>query len=68
MRFDGNQSLHSLKFYFQIEIVSQYKVSVLVGDLTLPPPPPRDKYSVGMVIFQDDCFSKELISITKMNS
>ena len=34
MRFDANRSLRNLKFYFEIEIISQYKVSVLVGNLT----------------------------------
>ena len=33
IRFDGNRSLRNLKFYFEIEIFRQYKVSVLVGGL-----------------------------------
>ena len=47
MRLDGNQSLRNLKFYFEIEIFSQYKVIVLVGGLTLAPwgqIPRRDGY------------------------
>ena len=36
MRFDGHRSLRNLKFYFETEIVSQYKISVLVGGLTPP--------------------------------
>ena len=36
MRFDGNRSLRNLKFYFEIEIFIQYKVSVLKGGLNLP--------------------------------
>ena len=66
MRFDGNRSLRNLKFYFEIEIFSQYKVSVLVGDLT-PPPPPVGKYPLEMVIFQDGYLSKELSSTSKTN-
>ena len=34
MRLDGNRSLRNLKFYFEIEIFSQYKDSVLEGGLT----------------------------------
>ena len=52
MRFDRNRSLRNLKFFFEIEIFSQYKISVLVGSLT-PPPTPGGKYSLGIVIFQD---------------
>ena len=37
MRFDGNRSLQNLKFYFDLEIFNQYKVSVLVWGLTPPP-------------------------------
>ena len=66
MRYDGNQSLRNLKFYFEIEIFSQYKASVLVGGLT-PTPPPEGKYSLWMVIFQDGYLSKELISTSKTN-
>ena len=65
MRLDGNRSFRNLKFYFEIEIFSQYKVSVLVGDLT--PPPLGGKYPLGMVIFQDGYLSKELISTSKTN-
>ena len=36
MRFDGKRSLQNLNFYFEIEIFSQYKVSVLVRELTPP--------------------------------
>ena len=64
MRFDGNQSLRNLKFYFEIEIFSQYKVSVLVGDLPLPL---GASTPLEMAIFQDGYFSKELISISKTN-
>ena len=64
MRFDGNRSLRNLKFYFEIEIFSQYKVSVLVGSLT----PPGGKYPFWMVIFQDGSLSKELSSTSKTNS
>ena len=64
MRFYGNRSLRNSKFYFEIEIFSQYKVSVLVRDLT---PPPGGKYPLGMAIFKDGYLSKELISTTKMN-
>ena len=64
MKFDGNWSLWNLKFYFEIGIFSQYKVSVLVGG---PHSPPPGKHTLGMVIFQDGYLSKELISITKTN-
>ena len=64
MRFDGNRSLRNLKFYFKIEIFSQYKVSVLIRVLT---PPPGGKYPLGMVIFQDGYLSKEFISTSKTN-
>ena len=64
MRFDGNRSLRNLKFQFEMEIFSQYKVSVFVGDLT---PPAEGKYPLGMVIFQNAYLSKELISISKTN-
>ena len=50
MRFDRNRLLGNLKFYFEIEVISQFKVSILVGGLTLPP---GGKYPLGMVIFQD---------------
>ena len=60
MRFDGNRSLRNLKFYFEIEIFSQYKGSVFVGDLI---PSPGGKYPLGMVFFQDGYLSKELISL-----
>ena len=36
MRLDGNQSLQNFKFCFEIEMFSQYKAFVLVGDLTPP--------------------------------
>ena len=62
MRFDGNRSLRNLKFYFEIEIFSQCKVSVLVGGLT--PPNPGSKYPLEIVNFQDG-FSKELFSTSK---
>ena len=54
---------HSEKF--EIEIFNQYKVSVLVGDLT--PPRERGKYPLEMVNFQDWYLSKKLISISKTN-
>ena len=38
MRLDGNRSLRNLKFFFEIEIFSQYKVFVLVVGLTTLPP------------------------------
>ena len=66
MRFDGNRSLRNLKFYFEIKIFSQYKVSVLVGGgLT---PLVGTNTPLGMVIFQDGYLSKELISTSKMVS
>ena len=65
MRLDGNRSLRNLKFYFEIEIFSQYKISVLVGGLI--PPTPGGKYPLGMIIFQDGYLSKELISTSKTN-
>ena len=49
MRFDGNWSLRNLKFYFEIEIFSQYKDSFLVGGLT---PPPWGQ--ISPVIFKDE--------------
>ena len=64
MRLDGNRSLRNLKFYFEIEIFSQYKVFVLVGGLT---PPSGGKYPLEMVIFEDGYLSKELISTSKTN-
>ena len=64
MRFDGNRPLRNLKFYFEIRIFIQYKVSALVGGLT---PPSGGKYALGMVIFQDGNLSKELISTSKTN-
>ena len=65
MRLDGNRSLRNLKFYFEIEIFSQYKISVLVGDLTMGPPPHGGHIPHGMVVFQDGYISKELISTSK---
>ena len=50
MRFDGNRSLRNLKFYFEIEIFSEYKVSVLVGGLTPP--------SWVQIFLRDGNFSK----------
>ena len=64
MGFDRNRSLQNLKFYFEIKIFSHYEISVLVGGLTSPP---GGKYPLGMVIFQDECLSKELISTSKTN-
>ena len=64
MRFNGNRSLQNLKFYFEIEIFNQYKVSVLVGGLT---PSTSGKYPLGMVIFRNGYLSKELISTSKTN-
>ena len=64
MRLDGNRSLRNLKCYFEIEIFSQYKVSVLGGGLT---PPLGANSLLGMVIFQDGCLSKKLISTSKTN-
>ena len=64
MRFGGNRSLRALKFDFEIEIFSQYKVSLLVGGLT----PAWEQIALGMVIFQDGYLSKELISTSKTNS
>ena len=61
MRLDGNLLLRNFKFYFEIEICSQYKVSVLVGSHTHP----GGKYPHGMVIFQDGYLSKDLISTSK---
>ena len=65
MRFDGNRTLRNLKFYFEIEIFSQYKVSILVVSLTLSPA--GAKYPLGIVIFQDGYLSKELISTSQTN-
>ena len=65
MRFDGNRSLRNLKFYFEIELFSQYKVSILFGHT--PSLPLGGKYLLGMVIFQDGYLSKELISTSKTN-
>ena len=62
MRFDGNQSLRNLKFYFEMEIFSQYKVFILVGGLT---PPLGVKYPLEMVIFRDGYLSNELINTSK---
>ena len=64
MRFDGNRSLLNLKFYFEIEIFSQYEVFVLLRGLTSPP---RRKYPLGMVNFQDGYLSKDMISASKTN-
>ena len=64
MRFDGNRSLRNLKFCFEIEIFNQYKVSVLVGDLTAPL---GGKYPLGMVIILDGYLSEDLISTSKTN-
>ena len=36
IRFDGSLSFRNLKFYSEIEIFSQYKVSVLEGGQSLP--------------------------------
>ena len=64
MGLDRNLSLRNLKFYIEIEIFSQYKVSVLVrGHI----PPPGGKYPLGMVKFRAGLFSKELISTSKTN-
>ena len=65
MRLDGNRSLRNSKFYFEIEIFSQYKVYVLVGGLI---PLLRGKYPLGMVIFQDGYLSKELMGTSKTKS
>ena len=65
MRLDGNRSLRNLKFYFEIEIFSQYKVSVLIGGLIHPPAVVVVKYPLGMVNFQDGYLSKELINTLK---
>ena len=65
MRFGENRSLRNLKFYFEIEMFSQYKASVLVGGLT--PPQGGGKYPLRMVNFQDEYLSKELISTSKPN-
>ena len=67
MRFDGNRSLRNLKFYFEIEIFSQYKVSVLVRGASPPLPGGGGKYPLGIVNFQDGYLSEELISTSKMN-
>ena len=64
MKFDGNRSLRNLKFYFEIEIFSQYKISVLVRGLT---PSSRGKYPLGMIIFQDGYLPKEFINTSKTN-
>ena len=62
MRLDGNRSLRNLKFFFEIEAFSQYKVSVLVGG----PPPPKAT-PLAMAIFQIGSVSKELIRTSKTN-
>ena len=51
MRFDGNWSLRNLKFYFEIDIFSQYKVSVLVEHHTMGP-------SMGAYTPRDGNFSR----------
>ena len=56
--------IDKLKFYFEIEIFSQYNVCVLVGGLA---PPVLANTSSGFVIFQDGYLSKELISTSKTN-
>ena len=64
MRFNKNRSLRNSKFFFEIEIFSQYKVFVLEGVIT---PPPGSKFSLRMVIFSDGYLSKDLICISKTN-
>ena len=61
MKFDGKRNL---KFYFEIEIFCQHKISVSVGGVALPP---GGKYLLGMIIFQDGNLSKELISTSETN-
>ena len=61
MRFDENLSLRNLEFFFEIEIFSQYKVSVLVGASL----PPGGKYPLRMVFFQDGYLTEELINTSK---
>ena len=61
---DENRPLQNLKFYFETEIFSQYKVYVLEGVFA---PPLGSKYPLGMIIFQDGYLSKELISISETN-
>ena len=56
MRLDGNRSLRNLKFYFEIEIFSEYKVVA-----------PRGKYPHRDGNFQDVYILKELISTSKTN-
>ena len=65
MRSYGNRTLQNLKFYIEIEIFSEYKVSVSVMDLTSPL---GGKYPLGMLIFEDGYLSKKLISTSKTNS
>ena len=53
MGFDGNRSLRNLKFYFETEMLGQYKVSDLVGGLTpLGANTPWDGKFFKMGIFQ----------------
>ena len=62
--FDEKRSLRNLKFCFEIEISSKYKVSILVGSFTFSP---GGKYLLGMTIFKDWYTSKELGSTYKTN-
>ena len=64
MRFDRNRSLRNLKFYFEIEIFSQYNVSVLVGSLTSPP---GASTPLGWYIFKMGIFQKNsLVPLKRM--
>ena len=65
IRFDENWSLQNLEFCFEIEIFSQYKVSVSVGGALTPPRAANTPF--GVVIFLDGYLSEELISTSKTN-
>ena len=62
MKFDKNRSLRNVKFSFEIQILSQYKVSFSVGGLI-----PWGKYRHGVVASQGRYLSQEFISTSKTN-
>ena len=56
MRFVANRSLRNLKFYFEIEIFSQYKISALIGCLT--PPQGEGNIPLEWLFFKMGIFQK----------
>ena len=56
MRLDGN-SLRNFKFYFEIEIFSQYKASNLFGGLT-PPLRANTRRNGKMGVFQKNLLAR----------